>query len=177
MFLASDKELSIDNSRKSIVVQTRAGTSIENQQCRELPHRDWCIAADLIKTHKDLSAKPLCGPCPIYNCHGLVFASRRTQLSPESANFEKIISEDDYFEILEKDVQPGDIIFYYDENDQSIEHSGIVVEVREAKGIGIKVPWIWSKWGHAHEYLHHYANCPYPKARRFFRMKSWNQNP
>lgn len=51
------------------------------------------------------------GPCSTYNCHGLTFASRRTQISQPS-EVAKILADDDYTEISLKNVMVGDIAIY-----------------------------------------------------------------
>ena len=72
-------------------------------------------------------AKVRNNPSPIYNCHGLAFASRRTTIWNIQEVW-KIVKEDNYIEIKDiKDVLPGDLILYIDD-DGDIEHSGIVVE-------------------------------------------------
>jgi hypothetical protein len=90
-----------------------------------------------------------------YNCHGLVFASRRTNID-DPDEVKKIINEDNYQIIDKKSVLPGDIIIYKKEGDS--EHSGIVVGKPEEP---FYIPLILSKWGQMGEYIHMANNCPY----------------
>ncbi|MDR1147947.1 MAG: hypothetical protein LBK66_04885 [Spirochaetaceae bacterium] len=60
-----------------------------------------------------------------YNCHGLVFASRRTNID-DSNEVKNILDKDEYMEIEPRKVLPGDIIIYYAE-DGDAEHSGVVI--------------------------------------------------
>ena len=46
----------------------------------------------------------------ICNCHGLVFASRRTSIFPEDIH--NILADDGYRQIDERDVLAGDVVLY-----------------------------------------------------------------
>jgi hypothetical protein len=84
-----------------------------------------------------------------YNCHGLVFASRRTNID-DSNEVKKILDKDKYMEIESHKVLPGDIIIYYAE-DGDAEHSGIVISEPDPN---FHIPKIISKWGLLEEYIH-----------------------
>ena len=57
------------------------------------------------------------------------------------------------------------------DNDGDIEHSGIVLEVRQSVGFDIPVPIVCSKWGGGAEVVHVYSDCPYsPVNVRFYRV-------
>ena len=71
------------------------------------------------------SSKQLAGPSGNYNCHGLVFASRRTCIPPPGMR-----DTIDFFELLDRDgyeqtnsAQIGDLVVYADERD--VQHTGI----------------------------------------------------
>jgi hypothetical protein len=91
-----------------------------------------------------------------YNCHGLVFASRRTNID-DSNEVKKILDKDDYMEIEPCNVLPGDIIIYYAE-DGDAEHSGIVISKPVPE---FYIPKIISKWGQLEEYIHMANDCSY----------------
>jgi hypothetical protein len=93
----------------------------------------------------------------MYNCHGMVFACRRTNIDdPEEVR--KIMSQDEYIQIEVKSVLPGDIIIYFSD-DGDAEHSGIVVSKPERSTFNI--PIVISKWGQLEEYIHAANRCPY----------------
>ena len=92
------------------------------------------------------------GPCGTYNCHGLTFAARRTQIT-EADEIAKILREDEYEQVQGSDLMPGDVAIYFVDGDA--EHSGIVIEK------GLLVPKILSKWGVCQEVIHWLAECPY----------------
>jgi len=149
----------------NIVVQTRRGTSIENNQSFDVTYWDEVVDRDLRAKH--LGAKFRTGLCPVYNCHGLTFASRRTRIwRPESVP--TILQEDAYELIPEDEVLPGDVIIYTGD-DGDAEHSGIVVEVRTLGSI--RTPWICSKWGPGSEVVHSWGDCEYNLANvKYYRV-------
>lgn len=100
-------------------------------------------------------------PCYTYNCHGLTFGARRTQIT-SAAEVRKILNDDAYVEIEFKDICVGDIIIYVAE-DGDIEHSGLIVDIVPDP----KVPRVLSKWGGAHEVVHAWRDCPYNNSTRF----------
>ena len=103
----------------------------------------------------------------MYNCHGLVFAARRTNID-DTMEVRKILEHDEYVEIKKESVLPGDIIIYYgDRNDA--EHSGIVIEKGEDP---LYIPRIISKWGQLEEYIHSANDCDYDFLKaRYYRMR------
>lgn len=98
------------------------------------------------------------GCTKVYNCHGLVFASRRTQIY-DPAVVKQILSEDRYQEISFDHLLPGDIILYL-HSSGDIPHSGIVVEPTLLMP---KNPRVVSKWGPWVEVVHYAYDCPYAK--------------
>jgi hypothetical protein len=88
-----------------------------------------------------------------YNCHGLVFASRRTEIW-DSAEVAKIILEDDYVKVPFEEVLVGDVAVYVDNGD--MQHSGIVVEMAKNP----KMARILGKWGHLQEVVHWANDAP-----------------
>lgn len=162
---------------KSVTIRldSRKGNPIDNGQDHDLTLLDWesaRLAAKRFVTGPQ--AQIVNKPCPIYNCHGLTFGSRRTQITPTGGEFFKLLQDDDYAQVVFDEVQTGDIILYIEPDDLSISHSGIVVRVED--GFGKKVPFVWSKWGKAQEVVHHFAHCPYDSSQvQVFRLKEWRK--
>ena len=156
-------------------MQTRSGHDIENLQAWELTNLEWSQVNETVRKYP--GAVFLAGPCPVYNCHGLSLASRRTQLCPDTADFMSILQRDDYERVDESEANVGDLVFYFDQEDGSIIHSGIVVGRESLCGSRIVLPRIWSKWGHGHEVVHSCNISPYsPSERQYYRMKSWQRH-
>lgn len=95
------------------------------------------------------------GPSHKYNCHGLTFASRRTEVE-NPQDILKILEDDDYRKVSPDTVLPGDIVIYYGPEGDVI-HSGIVTQIEQP----LKVPVVLSKWSNIHEVVHRVGNCPY----------------
>lgn len=139
---------------EGIELATRKNNHIENYQCR-----DRLTALHLQedgKTGSKFLADRRTGPTASYNCHGLAFACRRTEVnSPDAIRL--ILQDDLYHEVAAADVMPGDVVLYFAE-DGDAEHSGIVVgEPDEVFGI----PRVVSKWGKGGEFVHRANQCPY----------------
>ena len=106
-------------------------------------------------------ARPLGPPTGRYNCHGLVFASRRTNV-PAAGVFdegviEALLTRDEY-ERIPSSPQVGDIIVYRSDSGE-IEHTGFV---NRTEDIGsVRKVFVWSKWGALEEYEHLEKICPY----------------
>src|SRR5713101_1823169 len=78
-----------------------------------------------------------------FNCHGLTFAARRTEVS-DQATILMILTDDTYHEIPEAGVIPGDTILYFGD-DGDVEHSGIVLTRPQDEPF--RIPKVLSKWG------------------------------
>lgn len=125
---------------KGIILQTRERHNVANSQSCE---------PDL-KTHNDydkfrkkhnfwINRKPACG---VYNCFGMVWASRRTAIYEES-DISLILRDDGYRQLLtESQLQPGDIVLYRKNGDT--RHAAMVMEIRPLGSS--MVPWVLSKW-------------------------------
>jgi hypothetical protein len=120
---------------KGIALETRAGHPIEN-------HQDPQLSAFVQRAMRDFRSNyPMIRdirnePSGYYNCHGLTFASRRTNIE-EPKEVWKILSEDGYKEIYPSnkflplaDAEPGDVLVYF--KDSVIDHTAIVVQKGEA---------------------------------------------
>lgn len=166
----NDPEEEADRSDDDIELATRKRNHIKNFQCRDgLTKHALSQVADqenrgqsIIKKRAEATA--------LYNCHGLTFASRRTQIDDPAA-IRLILDDDNYEEVSKKDVLPGDIILYCSPNGD-IEHSGIVVGAPTDR---LEQPRIVSKWGIGPEFVHSatMVNGEYDLTNiRYYRMMS-----
>ena len=150
-----------------IPLTTRKGTSISNYQ-DETAHND---AGSVDLKFRELYPKIVAERTELsgyYNCHGLVFAARRTWVY-RLEEISTILEEDCYKEVVERaDVLPGDVILYYDK-EGDIEHSGIVVSASDRGNLN--VPLVVSKWGRWREVIHWANDSPYEyQQARFYRI-------
>lgn len=159
----------------SIVLQTRAGNAIDNLQSWEYSRFEWNLLAGNLQRFKN--AEKVSEACPVYNCHGLTFGSRRTHVTTSVYP----ILDDDGFDSFpsEKDVRPGDIIVYCNAGGEVI-HSGFIIGLRPVliAGTEMRTPIVWSKWGKGYEMVHAVAECPYLDEEgnylRYYRLKRWD---
>jgi hypothetical protein len=153
----SSKELELatkDNSH----IKNRIGTKGRNQQM---------IAHYINLPAKYPRALVRSANTDMYNCHGLVFASRRTNID-DPIEVKRILDRDEYDEINIDFVLPGDIIIYYSD-DGDAEHSGIVIEKSEKP---FNIPRVISKWGQLEEYIHFANDCQYNFANvKYYRIR------
>lgn len=154
-------------SKGKIALETRKNTPIINQQSFEFSSYE---RNQFNKFKTDYPhARIRCEPNPIYNCHGMTFASRRTSIF-DSSEITKIIEEDGYTVVSELDLMPGDIILYF-ETSGDCEHSGIVIEVPSRNKGTFWIPTVCSKWGKAYEFIHLANYCPYNYANvKYYRI-------
>lgn len=151
-------ELELETSEKNKIANTQS-QEIYPYEMKEL---------ESIEPNRGKFIEHRTGPTPIYNCHGMTFASRRTGISESSVIFQ-ILKDDRYVEISKNEVIPGDIILYFGElND--VEHSGIIVSApRESP---FKVAKVCSKWGKYYEGIHWANNVPYDYTDiKYYRVK------
>jgi hypothetical protein len=146
-----------------IRLDTRRGNPIPNYLDRSEPIQGTWDQCEAFKRQypAPIEHRPT-NPTFVYNCHGLAFASRRTQIVG-SADLRKMLSDDDYVPVAIRDVQGGDVVLYIDERND-IFHSGVIMRV-ERPGL-LTVPWVLSKWGGAHEVIHPVGQCEYAKYAR-----------
>ncbi len=113
------------------------------------------------------SAKLLQPPTGRYNCHGLVFASRRAQIA--ETDMDDLLRRDGYVPLQSGQTpQVGDVVVYRDEVGE-IEHTGFVSRLEP---IGtVPVAFIWSAWGALGEYEHRAHVCPYKGRPEYWRMR------
>ncbi|MBI3945524.1 MAG: hypothetical protein HY321_06380 [Armatimonadetes bacterium] len=164
MLLPAGADIEAAASERSIIVQTRRGTSIPNETFAEEParmrtpearRRSHGFVMELIagrhgqigcrdvRLRREASAR--------YNCHGMTFANRRTNIVHD-ADVHQVLTDDRYAEIRPDEVKPGDIVVYYDERG-GITHTGVVMFIRRGPAGGT-IPFVLSKWARHGEYLH-----------------------
>lgn len=136
----------------SLELFTKKRTRITNDQRMEKPAVALKAARDLFKK-KEGSKLKFRSISNTYNCMGLVWASRRTNIY-DFNQLEKILHDDEYDEVKKiEEVMVGDILVYYDRHDIP-NHIGIVV-VHTPKLMSSNYDtWIMSKWGSDGEYIH-----------------------
>lgn len=162
MFLTQNNGYALP--KDSIALQTSKKKDIENYQVFEMSNFE-------VNQHKDYEKPKYTSvvfrgnPSPIYDCHGLTFASRRSCIDQKN-EIEKILKDDGYELVTIYSVLPGDIILYINNDDKDICHSGIVLHARFDTGLpDIKV---LSKWGKYKEAIHSYITPAYPNTTTFF---------
>jgi hypothetical protein len=156
-------------SESEIKLQTKLGNDIPNSQAHEHNQQEInqfkILKSTFPNVHKRTNFPP-----SIYNCHGLVFGSRRTMIF-RSDVVRMCLDQDGYQKIEREFVQPGDIIIYVKFNGEII-HSGIVMATPCPERRMTTNMLILSKWGKYHEVLHYEIDCPYsrnnPDGRREF---------
>ena len=105
-----------------------------------------------------------------FNCHGLVFASRRAAIT-DISQIDRILKEDAYEGVEVGDVMPGDVAVYYKPDTGDAEHSAIVVSVPQPGDL-LPAVFVVSKWGPCgREYYHRLEDCPYGGVIRYYRVK------
>lgn len=142
---------------KRIILQTQAGRTVENSQSYEPDVRTKGRYSLLRRKHSNwINRKPACG---VYNCFGLVWASRRTSIYDES-EISKILTDDGYRMLAtEEQIQHGDVILY--RLDSNTLHAAIVLELRQLQLGSSTIPWVLSKWGPIFgEDIHHFRDVP-----------------
>jgi hypothetical protein len=155
--------------RNAIPLVARDGSSIDNEI--DPPPSPNLIALTLSKIDRVMLANTteLREASGVYNCHGLVFASRRTNVRgiDRDLDIDDLLTRDGYQRVAGPQV--GNIIAYRDERGE-IEHTGFVSAVDT---IGMQpVTWVWSKWGALGERLHKAEHCLYsPKRIEYWRLK------
>lgn len=137
-----------------IPLATRTGREIPNIQDPPIPP----FKAEMLigKFRKEYPEAILRSrPSGQYNCHGLTFASRRTQVGISDPGIVSFILKDDgYRQIAQEKVRAGDVFLCYSGGE--LTHSGLVVHVDagdQARAIFAQI-FVISKWAHAGEYYH-----------------------
>lgn len=95
----------------------------------------------------------------VYNCMGLLFASRRTNIYPEHV-FD-ILNDDEYRKILDiRDISIGDIVIYRDTDSYDVTHVATVISKQALIKTATWDVKVLSKWGGDGEYMHNLEYVP-----------------
>ena len=128
---------------------TKRGNRIPNMQRRTRPPISMATARDIVlNSHPSAEMRSLRSE---YNCVGMVFASRRTDIDPEYV--EMILRDDGFRRVEEGDLQIGDVVIYRTE-DQQISHVGLIAKITLTLARGHREITVLSQWGADGEYFH-----------------------
>ena len=128
---------------------TRSGRQIPNDRRPEI-HPDIMGAAReiVLSEHDSARVRSLSG---VYNCMGMVFASRRTWIDTEELG--EVLRDDQYRRLSDEDeVIEGDVVVYRDRD--VVTHVGIVARVQPDLTQAVTNITVLSQWGRDGEYFH-----------------------
>ena len=168
-----DVQRLIGQNRQELRLDTRAGQHIKNEvappptQQSLTREQVWLnkFAANWIKRT---------GPCGIYNCAGLVWASRRTAIY-DIAEWDKIYRDDAYRELNDSELpMPGDLAIY-SQSEVGYIHVGQVLSLEPGLvKTGRPIPKILSKWDDVSgEYIHFPRDVPFGDHFTDLQLKYW----
>lgn len=146
-----------EKDRASLPLYTHSREFIPNETRLEFAPATLQAAKELLgKKHPQAKLR---SSTSIYNCMGLVFASRRTWVDTE---YTRLILRGDEYQRIDNlfDVRVGDIVLYKNNKGKDITHVGIVAEIIpqiSTASFGFKV---MSKWGANGEYIHFIEDVP-----------------
>lgn len=144
--------------RADLPLATRRGRHISNERRIESPPARLRAAVELI--NKNWPSAKLRSATSVYNCMGLIFASRRTWIDP--GFLIDILADDEYIKLAGiQEVQIGDVVIYRDRGDNSISHIGIVLKKDPVISTASWNIIIISQWGADGEYIHPIQEVPY----------------
>jgi hypothetical protein len=154
-----------------IHLATRIGRYIPNWQGDNLQPSE-IQAQTALETYKGKNRFPQIVDST-YNCLGLVFAARRTNVATEHVKW--ILQHDDYQKLSGRVLpQRGDVVLYAQE-DNIVTHVGVVHDVKSSsRNSEDWEVWVLSKWGtHGAEYVHLADDIPslYGTAIEYWRHK------
>ena len=129
---------------------TRKGRQIPNDRRMEQPPARLRAAKEIFERRATVRSRSLTG---VYNCMGMVFASRRTCVEPEY--LQMILEDDEYHRLSSPDqAVPGDVVVYRDDQ-RTVVHVGLVAQViPNLRREGTSEIVVLSQWGADGEYVH-----------------------
>lgn len=140
-----------------LLLETRKNWQIPNEMRQERHTEALRASVELFrKTHPDAQLRSITN---LYNCVGMVVASRRTWVDPEDLH--RVLGDDGYRMLRdESEVERGDIVVYRDDTGE-VCHVGVVAgkNVLQTQGDQDALQVI-SKWGGDGEYFHGASNVP-----------------
>lgn len=170
----------LGKTEKSIVVQTRKGTSIDNLieiDPGESERRRYQLLFERFGRNWR-ERKPATG---VYNCAGHVWASRRTSILADGAW--KVILQEDGYRLLSSMEVPvaGDLVVYVDAAGEkhNFLHVGMILEMCEGVSSNSpRVPRVLSKWNSTSgEVVHFDHDTPFGKQGITARIEYWTDRP
>ncbi len=141
---------------RRLPLSTRDGSPIPNARGLERAPEIHRAAQEMHR--QEHSGARLRSSSSIYNCVGLVFASRRTCVDIEYILL--ILERDGYRRFTDiRKVWIGDIVTYED-TEGGLTHAAVVVDVEPDVATSTLVVQVLSKWGLDGEYLHLIEDVP-----------------
>ncbi len=169
MFGLSDLSVIKQNG---ILLDTRKGSPIANTQGGKVAAGRISAFREMCRT-KNWTLRR--NPEGLYNCAGLVWASRRTGIS-ELEDWQKILREDGYRQIMQPKVD--DFVLYCDAKDKSYLHVGRVVNMLEGiTPTSQRIPLVLSKWGHDLGECYHFAESHGFSHDFTIKIEFWTERP
>ena len=165
-------------TERSIVVQTRKGTSVENLievDPGEPAQRRYKLLLERFGQNWK-ERKPAVG---VYNCAGHVWASRRTSILADNV-WRIILKEDGYRSLSDTELPvAGDLVLYVDEKNGQYLHVGMIMEMSDGVSPeSPKIPKVLSKLNSAFgEVVHNERDVPYGKQGISARVEYWTDRP
>lgn len=129
---------------------TRKGRTIPNDRRPEQPPARLRAARELVsRSHPNARLRSLTA---VYNCMGMVFATRRTWVDPE--DLQMILEDDEYRRLSDPDqVVEGDVVVYRNAQG-NVAHVGLVARVNVNLSQATREITVLSQWGADGEYFH-----------------------
>lgn len=162
----------LGSNLKSIRLDTAKGVEILNQI--ELPPNQQCIKREeLLKKKFGTNWITRTNPRGVYNCAGLVWASRRTSIKKDS-EWDKIYEHDKYRKLNNEPPQLGDLAIYTDDKVGYL-HAGLVICLEPGLMSGSEpFPKIISKWDSSTgEYIHYPQDVPFKDNFPDYDLEYW----
>jgi hypothetical protein len=160
---------------RSIALETRLKRPIENAQSVGPDYQTWQTYRKHLNDHPGWERRK--DPSGVYNCAGLVWAARRTAIYDD---WEKILADDGYKQIVEKDVRVGDLVLYMDRQSKPrLLHVGVVLRMYQAvvgvaRASSVEVPYVLSKWANGFgEVVHHFNDIPQTLTELKAKIEFW----
>jgi hypothetical protein len=163
----------IGSTRKDIRLDTRRGIGIKNQ-IEPQPTQQTLAREQISIQQFGSNWEQRAGPRGVYNCAGLVWASRRTAIVDDE-EWNKIYDHDNYRELnTDETPKPGDLAVYLD-GDVGYIHVGQVISIEAGLANEARpIPKILSKWDSASgEYIHYPPDVPFRMHFPDFQLTYW----
>lgn len=148
------------NPGRTIPLATYLGTEISNAVDIDSTPGLIALAEWKLRNKMQLAVAKVAPATGRYNCFGLTFASRRTNVPApgvdSSGLIDQILAEDQYVQIPETDASEGDVVLW--RLGPLVPHTGIVTHVQR---VGFRAIFVVSKWGALGEYVHRPTTSPF----------------